>query len=302
VSEGDERALQPHFRQQICGLVSAVDFNILQVVLALAVRGMLASTLILFHADNGGFIEAGSLNLPFSHQKSSYFEGGVRVPAFIYAASHPSLSALDSASRPHRVINDMFDVTDVLPTLMGYAGLNTSEYELDGYNHWESLSTGAPLQRTFTPLYSSNGAVVHYSGGYIEVIDGVRWKYALNPRAGEFIMAMKRANYTLEGEVLFNLDTDPVEQTNLLEVVSSIPTEREQHLKVVNLLREKSMSVRVNSLQTPSTGTFPPPLRFFPSRLGCWLPLDSPIYNTFKCLDKEPFVPQAWRDAAANEA
>ena len=60
--------------------MAAVDLNILQVILALAATDMLASTLILFHPDNGGFIEAGSLNLPFNHQKSSYYEGGVRVP------------------------------------------------------------------------------------------------------------------------------------------------------------------------------------------------------------------------------
>ena len=298
MSEGDERALQPTFRQKICGLVAAVDFNILQVLLALTVKGMLSSTLILFHADNGGFIEAGSLNIPFSHQKSSYFEGGVRVPAFLYVASQPALSSFSVASGSSRFVDDIFDVTDVLPTLMGYAALNVTEYDLDGYNHWDNLVSNTPLQRTYTPLYSSNSALVHYSAGYVEVIDGVRWKYVLNPRAGEFIMTMQRLNYTLEGEMLYNLDYDPTERNNLLEAVSFIPSERRLHLKVVNTLRDKSLAVRANSLRGPRAISFPPQLTFFPSPLGCWLPLDSPLYHTYKCLDKEPFVPQEWRDAA----
>ena len=98
-----------------------MDLNVLQVILALAGSNMLASTVILFHADIGGFIQAGSLNIPFNGQKSTYYDGGVRVPAFIYNAAEVSLSGQSGDN--NYIIDDIFDVTDVLPTLLAYAGL-----------------------------------------------------------------------------------------------------------------------------------------------------------------------------------
>ena len=309
MSSGDERSIRPYFRQKICGLVAAVDMNILQVLLALTAKDMLSSTLIIFHPDNGGFIEAGSLNLPFNHQKSTYYEGGVRVPAFIYSAMHSTLSG-HSGSKS-RYVDDIFDVTDVLPTLMGYAGINNisenmnSTLNLDGYNHWDNLIAGIPLERDFTPLYSSiNGDVLHYSSGYVAVIDNTRWKYGLNPRSGEFIMTMQRSNYSLEGEVLYNLDDDPEETYNLVDVqLNNVCKDDVDETKdmnyyviVLNELREKSIDVRMKSIRADARATWPPKLRLFPSPLGCSLPLDSPLYDTFKCMDKEPFIPQAWKD------
>jgi arylsulfatase A-like enzyme len=297
VSEGDERAIQPYFRQKICGLVAAVDLNILQVVLALAAADMLSSTLILFHPDNGGFIQAGSLNLPFNHQKATYYDGGVRVPAFIYNAAQPSLSGHTArAEEASFVRDDLFDVTDVLPTLMGYAGISAriAENELDGINHWDHLLSGEALLRTFTPLYSSSSQSTHYSGGYVSVIDGVRWKYGINARATEAIMTQRFQNYTLEGEVLFNLNDDMGEHHNLAPTAGRVVDEK--LLNILNELREKSYEVRANSIRTsPALGSgWPPRLRFYPSPLGCWLPLDSPLYETAKCLEKAPFIPKAW--------
>ena len=113
-------------------------------------------------------------------------------------------------------------------------------------------------------------------------------------RKGEAIMIMRGANYSLEGEVLYDLTTDPREEFNLAP--RAFIATNEDHLRILNELREKSMAIRATSLRSKGPTTWPPRLRFYPSSLGCWLPLDSPLYQTFKCLDKEPFIPQAWLD------
>ena len=90
--------------------------------------------------------------------------------------------------------------------------------------------------RTFTPLYSTNANPVYHTGGYISVVDGVRWKYGINPRSGEAIMMNKFQNYSLEGEVLYNLNDDIAEQHNLTPVPGRVVEEK--YLKILDELHE----------------------------------------------------------------
>lgn len=279
VSTGSDRVYQPNFRQKICGLMSAVDMNLLKVIIALFVKDMLSSTLILYHSDNGGFIEAGSLNTPHRGQKSSYFDGGVRVPAFMYHSKYLS---------SHKVTDDLFDVTDVLPTLVAYAEIGSELPVLDGMSHWNDLISNVPLQRKTIPLHSTTSRIVHYMGGLIEEINGTRWKYVLNPSAGESIMTY--TPYEIEGEMLFDLSADAEEVVNLALSPSG------DQLKILNRLREKSLQARLGTYYRPSwAGSWPPRLRLYPSPQGCVLPLDSPLYSTAKCFDKLVFIPPAWK-------
>mmetsp|Transcript_35058 Transcript_35058/g.46291 ORF Transcript_35058/g.46291 Transcript_35058/m.46291 type:complete len:273 (-) Transcript_35058:540-1358(-) len=73
--------------------------------------------------------------IPSEAKKNHLFEGGLRVPAFIH-------SPLIPAEARGTVFNDMFHVTDWLPTIFGMIGVNDLDMEkhnLDGINQWDQL-------------------------------------------------------------------------------------------------------------------------------------------------------------------
>ena len=130
---------------------------------------MLDSTLIWFMSDNGGLnpealepglrkmskrlegwfgkplpltalefvrtnsLEGGADNRPYRKGKQSVYEGGVRVPSLIYWRGHVT---------PRR-ISKMVTVQDVLPTLLGAAGLKGGAAEHDGADQWPSIERDA---------------------------------------------------------------------------------------------------------------------------------------------------------------
>ena len=275
VSEGSDLSLQPYFRQQICAMTASVDLAMLRMLLALASKRMLANTLVVYHSDNGGFEQAGSLNTPFRSQKGSMFEGGVHV--FGHGLH------LGSALQPVR--SDLIHVSDVLPTLLGYAGIDPPEgSHFDGYNMWPRLSTGLPLERSHIPLNSASASVGYYSA-YIQKIFGTTWKYLLNPSVITFLATSATGeSYEPEGEFLFNLSEDPSEANNLVND-SSVQT-----LAVLNLLRFRTQLLQASSAPSQLT-QFPPVVDTPPSMLGCWLPLDSPYFGTVKCPVPTPVFP-----------
>jgi arylsulfatase A-like enzyme len=297
VSEGPSEAYQKYYRSLICGMVVSIDINLLRVILTLYSRDMLSSTLILFHSDNGGYKQAGSSNLPFRGQKGTSYEGGVHVPAFIYGAALQPLTTDTSAIDRH--CRDLFHVSDVLPTLLGYLGISQetiSSYQFDGKNHWSELATSRPLQRHDIHIDSTSHHMA-YSTSYLRIIQNVTYKYHYNPSVITFLFVRQKVTeeYEYEGEFLFDLTHDPAEERNLIPFTITMMTGQQatnnpaaaaaaaHRLRLIlELMRQEVLKSRENS--SPSLLTSMPPVYDFPpSPLGCWLPLDSPSYNTFDC-------------------
>ncbi len=93
-------------------MVKALDDAIGEVLGALARRGVLDETLVMFLNDNGGTSKAGG-NSPYRGEKSSHLEGGVRVPA---AMRWPGQITAGSVS------DALLHVADLFPTFAGLAG------------------------------------------------------------------------------------------------------------------------------------------------------------------------------------
>lgn len=94
-----------------------MDESVGHVVQALEKANMLNNTIIVFSTDNGGPAAGFNLNAasnwPLKGVKNTLWEGGVRGAGFIWS---PLLQSRQ------RLFNDLFHITDWLPTLYAAAG------------------------------------------------------------------------------------------------------------------------------------------------------------------------------------
>jgi len=123
-------------------LLMPVDDSVRAILTDLNKYNMMEDTILVVHSDNGGDAchAAGDSapwgsNWPLRGRKMSYFEGGVRVPAFIYS---PRLSE----SVQGTVHNGMMHHVDWLATFVSLAkGEPYKSYrEGDGMNMWPTLN------------------------------------------------------------------------------------------------------------------------------------------------------------------
>ncbi|KAM7294980.1 arylsulfatase B [Ixodes scapularis] len=127
----------------LAGAVDALDQSVGIVFQALEKKDMLQNTVLVFLSDNGAipwgeWSNAGS-NWPLRGAKFTLWEGGVRVPAFVWS---PLLR------KPQRVSNQLMHVSDWVPTLYSLAGGNIADLGvIDGLDMWEALSQDLPSPR-----------------------------------------------------------------------------------------------------------------------------------------------------------
>ncbi|KAG0444944.1 hypothetical protein HPB47_013195 [Ixodes persulcatus] len=139
---------------------------------------MLEDTMIAFSSDNGGLPYGAysnrGFNWPLRGAKFTLWEGGVRVPAFVWSSKF--------LKKP-RVSDQLMHITDWLPTLYSAAGGNVSNLgSIDGIDMWRYLTLGFGSGRkevllTIDPL--ENLAGLRYKNyklvvgeGFDEELDG----------------------------------------------------------------------------------------------------------------------------------
>lgn len=179
-------------------MIKSLDDGIGEVLRALAQAGLERNTLVIFTSDNGG--ERFSYNWPFTGQKNSLWEGGIRVPAIlrwpgvIPARNAPSSSALPPGGR----INEQAAITmDWTATILAAAQTKPDpDYPLDGEDLLPAIRTSRrPKDRTFFWRNSNQDAALKGP-----------WKY-LNDGSSEY---------------LFNLSIDQREQANFRDQNPSV--------------------------------------------------------------------------------
>ncbi|XP_055343843.1 arylsulfatase B-like isoform X2 [Paramacrobiotus metropolitanus] len=134
----------PERKKQI-GLIQVLDEQFKRIVDALAYTGAINNTIIVFIGDNGAPLLGTSAigrganrgsNWPLRLGKGSLFEGGVRTLSFIWS---PLLQ------RCGHITNQLFHITDWLPTLYEAAGGNLADLDkndITGMSQWTSLTQG----------------------------------------------------------------------------------------------------------------------------------------------------------------
>jgi len=185
--------------------------------------GMEKNTLIIFTSDNGPLPSfngkrAGHLR----GSKLSLYQGGVRLPFIVRWPGHTPQGRVDSTS--------VISGTDIFPTLASIIGIPMpSRFNFDGESRKEAF-LGNPTQRTKTLFWEygshGDGEGYHYPKGRdrspnLAVRQG-KWKLLIN--------------YDGSDLQLYNMEVDPKETSNVLEL----------HPKIANKLKEKLIQWRTN--------------------------------------------------------
>ncbi|WP_282123718.1 sulfatase-like hydrolase/transferase [Algibacter mikhailovii] len=118
-------------RHTYAAMVYAVDRGVQRIVNELAAKGETNNTLIVFLSDNGGKTvnNAGGNNFPLRGFKGDTYEGGFRVPMFMYWPSTNSGEGIPSG----QTYDFNVSALDLYPTFVALAnGTTPNDKELDG--------------------------------------------------------------------------------------------------------------------------------------------------------------------------
>jgi arylsulfatase A-like enzyme len=183
-------------RRGLLGLCAAMDKQFGRMVDALDKAGQLDNTLILFLSDNGGPLRHAAVNRPLRDGKGSYYDGGLRVPAFAYWRGKIA---------PGRTTGALAHATDVFPTFAALAGAALPGKPLDGFNLAPVLFDNATTTGRREIVFITRDSERQERGALIQW----PWKF--------YRFTPDRGGRTAE---LYDLAADPAEQTNLANAQS----------------------------------------------------------------------------------
>lgn len=125
-------------RRKFAAIVQHMDKSVGEIVQTLAEENILNNSIIIFSSDNGGpaagFNLNAASNFPLRGVKNTLWEGGIRAAGFIWS---PLLK------EKSRVSNQLFHISDWLPTIYHAAGGNSSIFkqkQFDGLDQFQALS------------------------------------------------------------------------------------------------------------------------------------------------------------------
>lgn len=155
-------------------------------------HGFRDNTLFIFTNDNGPVLE--ELSKPFRGTKNTTFEGGVRQPAILRWPGH---------TKPGTSKDGLMFVTDFFPTFINLAG---------GRQKQERLIDGIDM-----------------SSMLFESADSTREEIVFDVSGSVRLPTIRRGDYKLMGDVLYDIKNDPSERTDVAK----------QHPEVVAELRAR---------------------------------------------------------------
>lgn len=193
-------------RKTYAAMVSCLDDQVGRLIDILAMRNMIANTLVVFCSDNGGALNYGASNGLLRSGKGSVYEGGMRV---VCSATWPGKIPAGVVS------NEPLHVVDWYPTLLNLAGVSLEQpLPLDGRDIWATITEGKP-----TP----HEDILHNVNPESGALRVGNWKLVVNGHLSEddgdppTLMGKKRGPRFAPRESieLFELSEDPGEASNL---------------------------------------------------------------------------------------
>eukprot|EP01062_Namystynia_karyoxenos_P009373 TRINITY_DN13324_c0_g2_i1.p2 TRINITY_DN13324_c0_g2~~TRINITY_DN13324_c0_g2_i1.p2 ORF type:complete len:559 (+),score=164.65 TRINITY_DN13324_c0_g2_i1:78-1754(+) len=222
------------------GYITEMDDAVGHVIAQLKESGRYDNSVIVFSSDNGA-PPAGQVdhqvgkdpgwiarNYPFRGHKALIWEGGTRVAGFVHSPLLP-------AAVRGTVSKELFHITDWLPTLARVAankppGSLLPTQPLDGHDIWDSISKGQPSPRTevlynVNPLCHAGQAGAPKAALRVGRYKVLSYCYEIAGIAGgnqtRPVPAPADASNVdpglKKGPLLYDLEADPAETTNLAQ-------------------------------------------------------------------------------------
>ena len=204
----------------------AVDDSLGSLMAHLKAKGELDNTLIIVTQDHG------------QTAKESLYQGGVRVSLF---ARYPP------AIRAGLVVNTPVVNVDVAPTILEFAGL-TASFGIDGVSWWGAAASAQ------TPSASLLGRECLISEmNYDRIVVCGSMKYLSNWDDSKDAKASITKNFPAhaDAEQIYNLASDPTEQTNLV----SGGTQEAFRAKAIAILKKHDADTATASTGSLATGS-----------------------------------------------
>ena len=221
--------IQDENRKTFAAMLLAMDQSIATIMHALKSKDMLENSIVIFASDNGAAVAGldgnyGS-NWPLRGTKYSLWEGGIRVPAFIWS---PLI-----AHKPY-VSHELFHVTDWVPTILAAVQSPDAKIPLVyGVSQWESLShrTATPrkeLLHNIDPIWNVSSIRV----SRFKLVQGLvlrPWQGWFPPPRGQhhaatFVSTRIHCNHSQSSDCapdsapcLFDIEKDPCEMENIAD-------------------------------------------------------------------------------------
>lgn len=185
-------------REALIEQVRLMDQEIGMLIDTLKSTDQMQRTIIWFLSDNGAEVYLGDFgggsNGPLRGGKGSLYEGGIRVPSFLYVPLSPLNGTRTSTP---------FSVVDILPTLAALSHtIIPKGVSPDGQNIFETLSAPHKPPREFTLLQAPYGSDLRFAALW------KNWKLVSN---GGYIHDTTNRLKPLE---LYDLSSDPNETYN----------------------------------------------------------------------------------------
>ena len=180
------------------GMIRNIDTNVGKLVSFLEEEELRENTILVFMTDNGSILGHRYYNAGMRGMKTELWDGGHRVPLFI---SWPNGNFMEP-----KEIAGLAQMQDILPTLLDLSGIE-SNLQFDGISLANVLRGNDDISedRMLILNYSRMPGFINYPAPYGQTVlrrDGaaVLWK----------------TWRLLEDRVLFDLDSDPLQQTNVI--------------------------------------------------------------------------------------
>lgn len=208
-----------HFptRRIYLGMVNAIDEAVGNITQALIKKGLNKNMLLVFTSDNGGHPEMGGNNWPLRGGKSSLWEGGTRVPTFVYSET--------LLERQSMITHQMMHAADWLPTFVEVAG-GKRVHGIDGMSQWPMISQGrrSPRQEFVYHIKPSGDGAIRV-GDYKLIVGrpGMHNDWYRPPGAEPVKPSSLKGGKHDQTQIpksvilLYNLKDDPAERNNLAD-------------------------------------------------------------------------------------
>lgn len=227
-------------RRAYAGMVTHMDDVIGNLVDRLRASGDLSNTYIFVFSDNGAEKSWSNpnyyngrfpgrrimgVNEPLREFKTSAYEGGIRVPSFVFGPGVP-------AGRRTKQFTSVLDVVRTIIDLTGADGAG----DLEGGNLLEIAAMSESREADF--FWQTNSESIPYGGGHQEAVRSGRYKLIRSQQ--RFSWFPWRWKWPWDQYELFDLDADIGEKNDLSD---SRPELVEQLLEKMNARQEAYRSV-----------------------------------------------------------